>query len=360
MNDQNISWNQLVRYLGGGISTAEREKVQQWMAADPKNTAFVHYMKQIWENSAKEEKEQWDVDVAWSRFQAEYGEKLQDRKAKPFNRSEQQASRMHWQSYINNKRRARNSWLVRGGSIAASIAAIIIIVFVAFHPMREQPQKPAMQHIVCPDGQKVHYHLSDGSQIILNGGSKLTMPKTFSGAYRRVKLSGEAYFVIVHNPRRPFIVDTKYSEIRDLGTRFDVKAYPNAKSTQVVVIEGKINFRSKEDSMGAGVKITSLHKGVLRKNGLQLSAIKDSSTYTAWTNGKLIFINDPLREVAKRLQRWYGLKVKVRSTNLYEKKFTGKFTSHQSLSEVLDAIALSLNMHYIKQDSSIIFYNDNR
>jgi ferric-dicitrate binding protein FerR (iron transport regulator) len=127
------------------------------------------------------------------------------------------------------------------------------------------------------------------------------------------------------------------------------------------VIEGEVNFRSKKASGGLGVQVTSLHKGVLQGNSVKVAAIKDSLTYMGWTNGNLIFDNAPLREVAIRLERWYGIniKVKVQAGSLGGYKFTGRFTSGQPIGEVLDAIALSLNVHYAKKDSTIIFYNGN-
>jgi ferric-dicitrate binding protein FerR (iron transport regulator) len=358
MNDQNISWNLLIRYLGEESSPKEQEEVYRWVNADPQHEKFMRYLKRIWENSDRE-KEKWDVDAAWSRFQAKYGKIFQEQESRSANYPKQPSSKAHWQSHINNKRRARRSWLIRWGSMAAGIIAILVILFVAYHPGSRPSGKVAMQHIVCPDGQKLHLRFSDGSQIILNAGSKLTMPKTFSGRERRVRLSGEAFFIVAHNTQRPFIVDTKRSEIRDLGTRFDVKAYPDVPSTQVAVIEGTVNFRPKKAAAGPGIQITTLHKGVLRKNTMQLSAIKDSSVFIGWTNGMLIFDNQPLTKVAERLERWYGIKVKVQAAKQPGKKFTGQFTSGQPLTEVLDAIVLSLNMHYTKQDSTIIFYNGN-
>jgi ferric-dicitrate binding protein FerR (iron transport regulator) len=357
MNDWNISWNQLVRYLGGEASRKEQEEVRRWMAVDPKHKEFMRYLRQIWENTG-EERGEWDIDAAWSRFQEEYSELFWKQKSESAGPFKQQSSKLYQQSYFNNRKK-RNSWLIRWGSMAAGIAALVAIMFVAFHSMESRPsQKQAMRHIVCPNGQKLHFRFSDGSQIILNGGSKLTMPKTFSGPKRHVRLSGEAFFIVTHNPRRPFIVYTKHSEIRDLGTRFDVKAYPG-RPTQVAVTEGNVRFRSKEDGIGSGMQITSLHKGVLREHTVQLSAIQDSTALVGWASGKLIFNDQPLPTVAERLGRWYWVKVKVGGSGRASRKFTGRFTSGQPLSEVLDAVALSLDMHYTEQDSTIIFYSGN-
>lgn len=356
MQSKNITWNVIVRYLEREESPEELQAIRQWKAADPEHEEFIAYLEGIWSSDA-EVKEEWNADAAWNRFQEEYGEVFQEQKLENVARLESNAAKTRQKSYFQ-KSSKRNGYLW-WGSVAAAIGLLVVILFFTYQNGPQSTQPLAMKKIVCPNGRHMQLHLGDGSWVTLNGGSKISLPKSFPEHGRHVKLDGEAFFRVVHNAENPFIVETRFAKIKDIGTRFDVKAYPGDSTTTVAVVEGKVSFHSKNASGGSGTLITGLHKGVLRQNSIRLSAIKDTSAYVGWTRGNLVFNNDSFAKVAAKLERWYDINVKAGNIKMLKQKFTGKFTASQPIDEVLDAIALTLNMTYSRHDSTIIFHRNN-
>lgn len=80
----------------------------------------------------------------------------------------------------------------------------------------------------APNGQRLKLTLPDGTGVQLNSGSVIEYPSVFGKDVRRIRLSGEAMFDVTHNEEQPFVVETFASDIRVLGTRFNVVANENA------------------------------------------------------------------------------------------------------------------------------------
>ncbi len=357
MPNKNISWNLLVRYLEGENFPQEQRIVQQWLAADPQHKEFMAYVEKIWESDT-EYQEEWDADAAWLRFQMEHETMFNEKEVPDYSNSSAQKSKAAFRQPVKHASKVRSLWLIRWGSAAAVIGIAAILIWL-YAPAVQAPRNQVVKSYVSPKGQRTHVRLSDGSNVMLNAGSKLRVLRGFSGKKRRVKLKGEAYFEVAHNPSRSFMVVTKHAKIRDLGTHFDVKAYPDNAQTQVVVVEGKVSLQSKGKAAGPGKEITKFQKGVLDNGSILLSSVKDAALYIGWTKGNFAFNNEALAQVTGSLQRWYDININLGDSTLRNMKFSGRFTTSQSLGEVLDAIALSLNIRYTRQDSTVIFYNKN-
>ena len=88
--------------------------------------------------------------------------------------------------------------------------------------------------------------LSDGSSVLLQPNSKLSYPKIFIGNQRKVYLSGEAFFEISKNPKKPFFVYANEIVTKVVGTSFRIRAYSNQPNVEVLVRTGKVKVRSNE------------------------------------------------------------------------------------------------------------------
>ena len=99
---------------------------------------------------------------------------------------------------------------------------------------------------ITSPGEKSTITLSDGTRFTLNAGSKLRYPKQFNGKTRDIYLKGEAYFEVRHNSKQPFVVHTGNLTTTDLGTKFDVSAYPDNKTISVSLLEGKVKVSMSE------------------------------------------------------------------------------------------------------------------
>lgn len=213
--------------------------------------------------------------------------------------------------------------------VALAAAAVVIMVVGAI--VATQTGAPDRATYVTDVGERDSVALPDGSRIVLG-------PRTsVSVAERNVELRGEAYFKVVHNPDKPFVVRAAGSVIRDLGTEFTVSSDPAA-AIRVVVSEGMVAIARGADS----VTLHAGDVGVVSPDG-RVSARRGAASPDdlAWLHGRLVFRDAPLAEVASDLRRWYGVELRVIDTSLVRRHFTGEFAS-DPVDRVLDVLALAL------------------
>ncbi|MEM6843312.1 MAG: FecR domain-containing protein [Bacteroidota bacterium] len=204
---------------------------------------------------------------------------------------------------------------------------------------------------ITPPGQKVRFQLPDGTKVWLNADSRFTYPSSFA-KQRVVYLSGEAFLEVAHDANRPFIVRTEEATVQVLGTSFNVKAR-ETQPTETVVVSGKVAF-SATDNPTSGVMLQPNDKAVL--NTITEEAILstvDAGNYTAWTNGTLIFEDQPLGEVFTELARWYGVTVKVESPIIRECRVTAKFDD-LPLATVLDQLQFVVPITYQLEEKQVV------
>lgn len=359
MNHNHINWDALINFISGQCSSAEEEMIHEWMKLDPKNEKFIGFLKKLWDTSA-ERKTSWEVDSAWNKFNEEY--QVVEHAEEPEVRSPSPA--VSQKPFLKSIPRARQwySW----AAVVAAVAIVIAVVYsLDLHSdtprMASEVQEPAFREIVTNNGQRTHLILSDGSKVIINAGSKLVLPETFGiTGPREIHLSGEAWFEVDHNPSQPFIVYTEDAATTVLGTKFQVRSYPDDEDVEVVVAEGKVALQDNERMDQLGATITRNQIGVFKgKSGsTTVSRIRDLSPYLGWKEGNLVFAQEPLNQVVKDLQRWYDVEIQIDPSkpSLNRKELTASFTENQPIAEVLEAIALTLDVQYRKADDKFAFY----
>ncbi|WP_431217647.1 FecR family protein [Puia sp. P3] len=242
--------------------------------------------------------------------------------------------------------------------------------------MKTSPVAPATGNFVSTrNGSKSKLQLPDGTQVWLNSGSNISYDNDFNGTSRQVRLTGEAFFDVVKDNARPFIIHTATVDVTVLGTAFNVRSYPEEKVTETSLIRGAVEVTLK----------TNAGKKVLLKPNEKLIVSNDSATIkhdsakdtrkrpatmtltqvhhldrdsvaaeVLWTKNKLVFDGETLGQVARRLERWYGVTVTIQGDELKNIEFTGVFDD-DNLTEVLYALQLSGNFKYeIKKNEVII------
>ena len=177
--------------------------------------------------------------------------------------------------------------------------------------------------------------LSDGSTIVLNENANLLIPNNFDkAATRTVVLSGEAYFDIATNAKRPFVIRTAQSTITVIGTAFNVRAYPAENFTEVEVAEGLVHFAAGEQQ----IELTATEKGFFSDSkGLIKKDAKDLNAQS-WRTKSLKFRRTPVVDVLQALERYYKIKVELKNTAIENCKFVGDFNNTQ-LSTILKTLA---------------------
>ncbi|WP_346235978.1 FecR family protein [Niabella insulamsoli] len=203
-----------------------------------------------------------------------------------------------------------------------------------------------------PAGSRiVNIQLSDGSKIALNSGSKISYPVAFTGAERKVTLSGEALFDIAHRNNQPFIVQKGTAAIKVLGTVFNVKAYEENKEVEVTLLKGRVSI-----SNGNPKVFKILKPGQHAKIGssLDVSDAPDIDAAVSWNTETFIFNNERIAEIGNTLSRWYNVDLLVTDTASANATFSGIFNRQSSLNETIGLLqAAGVNVKLA--DNKIIF-----
>lgn len=199
--------------------------------------------------------------------------------------------------------------------------------------------------IEAPAGSRIQIELGDGTKVFLNHGSKLKYPYRFNGESRKVFLTGEAYFVVAHNTKVPFIVETKRMDIKATGTAFNVSAYPDDNAVETTLVEGKvIVYSSKSNREIKALTPGECLKFNTKKNTYSLET-DNALKYISWKDGLLVFNNDKVEDIAKKLGRWYNVDVEIINQKITDYPFTATFTD-ETLPQVLELLSLVTPISY--------------
>jgi ferric-dicitrate binding protein FerR (iron transport regulator) len=277
-------------------------------------------------------------------------------------------------------------------------AAIFLVAFVLAWLLKPSASiftaqtKPNFYKVKVAYGSKSTIELPDSSVVILNSGSTLSYPDKFETGSRTVILNGEAFFEVKKNKHRPFYVKTKDITIRVLGTKFNVKSYPDELTTETTLVSGKVEILRNSDldqkdntKTIAPIVLKPNQKAIFtreagntvlkgqekeeskEKTNIQVQQVNTPSILVAniadqnkakteidiaWKNNKLILNNNRFKDIIKKLERWYNVKITLQNQPLGEVRFSAKFDG-ESISDVLNALRLIEPFHYEINKSNI-------
>jgi transmembrane sensor len=201
--------------------------------------------------------------------------------------------------------------------------------------------KNAISVIYAPMGSRVSFTLPDGTTGMLNSGSKLRYSLPFS-KNRQIELAGEAWFEVKHDEKHPFEISSGKSIIKVLGTIFNLSAYPEENYIELVLKQGKVEFI---DSKRKQKVLILPSERLVYQNGETSKSIVDPTKYNAWTEGMLVFRGDPMAEVARRIERWYNVKINIASRELEKYSFRATFQDDK-LEDVLRFLTMTSPISY--------------
>lgn len=237
---------------------------------------------------------------------------------------------------------------------AATIAILFALSFVGLKIYNYFESRSTSQIITRYYENKEEISLSDGTLITLNKGSRMTYPKRFGDSKRIITLQGEAFFEVMHDSERPFIINTSNAEIRVLGTSFNVACDNEKSMVEVFVESGKVQVNPVHNQKDPLI----LEPGFIGIVSDQQTAksLNENENYLAWKTGKMIFKETPLSEVIKTLNKMYDVSISLNG-NIESCKFTSTF-SEQELDLVLDVICTSFNLKMKKDNNEIVLFGD--
>ena len=195
-------------------------------------------------------------------------------------------------------------------------------------------------------GSTAEVVLPDGSLVVLNAGSRIVYSQGFGMDNRNVTLQGEGYFEVERNENIPFVVSSEQMTVRVLGTKFNLCDYNENQEAAVTLVEGKVDVTNNHDQIH--VEITPDMRAVINKESHAMVVEKTSATdNTQWREGYLFFDEEPLADIARELERCYGVEISIQREELKEYKFYGKLPSRQlSIEEVLDILSSASQINY--------------
>ncbi|MEN7547216.1 FecR domain-containing protein [Rapidithrix thailandica] len=246
-----------------------------------------------------------------------------------------------------------------GLKIAASILIVLSISFWFYQNSLQDSAQTTVASIhyttiTVPEGQKRTLKLKDGSTVILNAGSTLRFPEQFSDSTRQLHLTGEAFFEVVKDPSRPFMVHSGSLKTTALGTSFNIKAYRDENEVTVSLATGKVAVQQAKSS----ILLHPEEEVAYDPNTLQWEKRPfDPALTLAWKNGTLYFKDADFEEIFQQLSRWYGVHFEFKNRQKGPWQFTGKFHK-EDLETVLQAIGTSKSFTYsIAQNNVLILFN---
>lgn len=238
-------------------------------------------------------------------------------------------------------------------------AAVILLLAVAtyFIPNFSRNDRPAFKLVSTIAGERKLITLSDGSKITLNNSSSIKFPAHFADKDRKVSLSGEAFFDVAHDPHKPFIVSTGKLSIQVLGTSFNIHSYPAEKNIEVTVATGKVAV-SVAHQKTSWMLTPGQQLSYQQENGQATKSTVNPNDYTGWQKGALIFKNEPLEMICKRLERWYAVKINIKTTALKNKRISLE-QQEESLDNVLKMVGLVADFHYTIKGKEVQIWSQN-
>ena len=185
-------------------------------------------------------------------------------------------------------------------------------------------------------GERKEIMLSDGSRVFLNSNSSISYKDDFSER-RNITLNGEAFFRVAKNAKKPFIVTSNTTEIKVLGTSFNINSTKKNKTT-VSVNTGKVLVRSKTKLKDSVILTKNQQVSFLNHKPLKVSH-NDSDDLMAWTKNIIVLKHETLDNTAKILENWYNVSIDIQDKHIKTETISGKF-NNETLKNVMASIAM--------------------
>ncbi|MEG1737927.1 MAG: DUF4974 domain-containing protein [Odoribacter sp.] len=212
------------------------------------------------------------------------------------------------------------------------------------------------QTLDIPKGGEYKLILSDGSVVWLNSDSRLRFPSSFPGKKRTVYLEGEAYFEVSPDSLHPFIVSSKGMDVEVLGTKFNVKAYPEDVIIYTTLCQGSVKTINQQTGLSLLLEPNQQAR-FTKQNGKIEKQEVDSRLFTGWTGGRFVFENETLEEIMKQLERWYNIDVFYQNPSIKKYKFTGDVDRFDEISTILNMIEKTYNITFSINQKTIVIKN---
>jgi len=307
-------------YLAGELPDADRAIIDDWRNESPENERIFKSSLKAWEAMIlMKEMEQFNSFKALRKVNAKIS----------------QSHSVKWFVFVQR---------------VAAILMLPLLVYSGYLTMKTQTiekEQVMMQTVTSRQGMVTQFSLADGTKVWLNSCSELQFPAKFAGEKREVLLKGEAFFEVTKNEKQPFRVNANELKVEVLGTSFNMVSFDDDEQSEVVLVTGKVALSSEK---GQIIKeygnIIPGQRAIYEKEKRQVFTEKvDVEKYIAWRDGKLIFRDDAMEDVVKRLSRWFNVEIAINDPEIKNYIYKATF-KNENLVQVLNLLKLSAPIDY--------------
>jgi transmembrane sensor len=328
MSQENFVNDALIgKFIAGEATPEEAMQVNDWIAASEENKIYFTQLERTWTFGGNQLSSTPKKEIVWSAL-------------------ERTISKTH-----GSKKESSIS-LYR---IAATILLLISIsAALYFFKIPKQNSSAIAWETKRTSNEIAQLDLPDGSNVKVNCNSIIKWQKKFDGSYREILLEGEAYFDVVHNPDKPFIITTKKVKIKVLGTAFNVLDNEERGDVEAIVTRGKVLMYTAEDQ----IVIEAGMKGIYHRQTKELMLVKTKNNNSiAYATHSLSFSESTLKDVTDQLSKAYGVQFIFENKKIQDCRLTTEY-QNKSLSFIMDVISESLNLTYIIKNNIVYISGD--
>jgi ferric-dicitrate binding protein FerR (iron transport regulator) len=315
----------IINYLSGKWDDCDSQELTAWLEESDQNRQLFGQIVDLWEADQMVRREKdFNPYRAWHRLEAKI-----DAKTSSMNR-------------------------FAGLRLVLRYAAVFILALFlggAGYYFLQKHGDPAFSsskivEYTTPYGSKTNLKLLDGSLVWLNAGTTLKYDQGFGSKNRYIELSGEAYFEVAKNRELPFIVKAKNVSVRAIGTKFNVKAYPEEKTIETILLEGSVKVKDQAAGKQKSVLLTPDQKAIYySEHGNIIISVIENTAEVSWFTNEWVIKNKKLGELAKLLERCYNIDFTFNDERIKNYEFGGTIKD-ETIEQVLTAITYSSPLKY--------------
>lgn len=316
------------KYLAQEADAQEKTMVEDWLSEGTDNQKYFDQFKTIFESAASVKvSPQFDTDAAWNKLKSK------------LNQREAPTVPLHPEK--------KTSFFTTVWRVAASLLLIVSVGYVLYRIT----EKPIDVFSIAAVDTTVQDTLPDGSSAFLRKGSTISYAYNTRKKIRSVKMDGEAYFNVKHETEKPFLIETGDVIIEDLGTTFNVKAYPDSPTVEVFVETGEVAFYTIENP---GLRLQAGETGVYHRESKSFARIVQSDTnFLSYKTRVFNFYNSDLGTVVDNLNEVYETKIRLADTALEACRLNVTFKG-EPIEIIAEIIAETLSLKVTRIDNEII------
>lgn len=302
-----VDWKLLASFLSGNATETEKSQVQAWLDRSDKNKETFRNVEKLWSMTKNAGLANIDIETAWKNVNS-----------RSHIIPESRTIIMFYKSY----------------KYALRVAAVLVIGLLSWFIINNFNYRKTAN----AGSSLLQLTLNDGSLVTLNKNAQLKYPNIFQGNTREVLLKGEAFFNVARNPQKPFIINTSKTQIRVLGTSFNVSTDAGG-DVEIIVKSGIVAFEAENTKQ----KVV-LYKDDKAVFNAKMSEIKKSvntdPNYLSWKTRKFIFRETRLEDVFGQIEKVYGVHVKVKDTIINHCRLTATYDKLEA-KEIMKMIELT-------------------